>query len=331
MNYRWANGLTGKRMAGTLLGVLIQLSPLALAAPADVMRLNAVLISPASAVALIDGERYRAGDRAGNVEILDILEGAILVHEGARELTVRVGSSFGRAAAAPPDSRSVLRIARAGTLDEQPPPGPTGPPGPASAGGDAIHTVAAGETLSEIAARYARPQMPLDRVMASIHAANPDAFGGSMHTVYAGATLRLPFAPTFDNSFADPPAGTAAPLLAVADPTSEPARPGPVAAETEDDIDDASDDRTDDNSGYYPVAAGETLSEIALALADDGVTRAQMMLALYDGNPGAFGDSMHLLYAGARLRIPHGDKLTRIAPNSAKAEVLRRTAARRPG
>ena len=55
---------------------------------------------------------------------------------------------------------------------------------------------------------------------------------------------------------------------------------------------------------YWPVAPGETLSEIAIALAPDPRYLAATMDALYEHNPAAFGDSMDLLYAGAHLDVP---------------------------
>jgi FimV-like protein len=63
---------------------------------------------------------------------------------------------------------------------------------------------------------------------------------------------------------------------------------------------------------YGPVAPGETLSGIASVLTDDASEADSIMHALYASNPQAFGDSMDLLFAGARLRIPAG--AGRVAP-----------------
>jgi FimV-like protein len=55
---------------------------------------------------------------------------------------------------------------------------------------------------------------------------------------------------------------------------------------------------------YGPVAPGETLSEIAATLASRPAQRASLMTALFESNPQAFGDSIDVLYAGARLSLP---------------------------
>ena len=62
---------------------------------------------------------------------------------------------------------------------------------------------------------------------------------------------------------------------------------------------------------YGPVAAGETLSEIARATRPDEKTNInQMMLALLKANPNAFyQDNINALKRGAILRIPNGDDI----------------------
>ncbi|MGI9301894.1 MAG: hypothetical protein ACR2RB_04185, partial [Gammaproteobacteria bacterium] len=58
------------------------------------------------------------------------------------------------------------------------------------------------------------------------------------------------------------------------------------------------------NRVYGPVAAGQTLSEIAQALRPRGVPLDLHMQAIFESNPQAFGDSMNLLHKGAMLGIP---------------------------
>lgn len=64
-------------------------------------------------------------------------------------------------------------------------------------------------------------------------------------------------------------------------------------------------------SDYGPVAAGETLGEIARATRpSDSVSVNQMMLALLKSNPGSFyKDNINALKRGAVLRIPSPDEI----------------------
>ena len=61
---------------------------------------------------------------------------------------------------------------------------------------------------------------------------------------------------------------------------------------------------TPGQSEYGPVRYGETLSEIAVQISGDGVSMTEMMTALFEANPEAFGDSIDLLHEGAVLAIP---------------------------
>ena len=54
---------------------------------------------------------------------------------------------------------------------------------------------------------------------------------------------------------------------------------------------------------YWPVAPGETLSQIAAQLVSEAAQSAALMDELFALNPHAFGDNMDLLYAGAVLCI----------------------------
>jgi pilus assembly protein FimV len=71
---------------------------------------------------------------------------------------------------------------------------------------------------------------------------------------------------------------------------------------------------------YGPVAAGETLGEIARATrTDEAVTVNQMMIALLKNNPGAFfKENINALKRGAVLRIPSSEE---IAANGSAREA----------
>lgn len=74
---------------------------------------------------------------------------------------------------------------------------------------------------------------------------------------------------------------------------------------------------------YGPVAAGETLWEIAAATrSDNDVSINQMMLAILRANPDAFfQDNVNALKRGAVLRIPAGDEARALAAAQAASEI----------
>lgn len=85
-----------------------------------------------------------------------------------------------------------------------------------------------------------------------------------------------------------------------------PAKPAPVAAEPT-----APAAPRVSGGEYGPVAAGETLGEVARATRpNEGVSVNQMMLALLKANPNAFyRDNINALKRGAVLRIPGADEI----------------------
>jgi pilus assembly protein FimV len=104
---------------------------------------------------------------------------------------------------------------------------------------------------------------------------------------------------------AAPPAPTA---IAVPPPAVVAAEPAPAPAPPP--------------SGDYAVRAGDTLSEIATGLRPGGYNLDQTMLALLRANPGAFiGDNINRLKAGAVLRMPRADELSRYSAGEAAAVV----------
>ena len=85
---------------------------------------------------------------------------------------------------------------------------------------------------------------------------------------------------------------------------------------------------------YGPVQRAETLWAIADRLRPDGVTINQMMIAIYQANPAAFGGNINVLRAGATLQLPEAADFDTLATTVANAEVQRQTDAwqnRTPG
>ena len=80
-----------------------------------------------------------------------------------------------------------------------------------------------------------------------------------------------------------------------------------------------------DDQLLHAVQAGETLSGISLRYLRDGISVEQMMMAVFESNPGAFSDNINVLYQGAVLRIPDETELRRQTPDTATAEVVRQT------
>ena len=109
------------------------------------------------------------------------------------------------------------------------------------------------------------------------------------------------------------PAPAAAPAPAPA-PASVPA-PAPAAAPMA-------------SGEYGPVKEGETLGEIAAALAGDGISREQAIVALFRANPQAFiADNLNLMRRGAVLRIPDRADIAALDQREARALMREQIAA----
>ncbi|HUQ52656.1 MAG TPA: FimV/HubP family polar landmark protein, partial [Gammaproteobacteria bacterium] len=114
------------------------------------------------------------------------------------------------------------------------------------------------------------------------------------------------------------PAPAPAPAPAVREPATEPpvsraappAPRAPVAAT---------------GGSYGPVQRAETLWAIADRLRPDGVTINQMMIAIYQTNPAAFGGNINVLRAGSTLRLPAAADFDALVATVANAEVQRQT------
>lgn len=79
---------------------------------------------------------------------------------------------------------------------------------------------------------------------------------------------------------------------------------------------------------YGPVKEGETLGEIAAALAGDGISREQAIVALFRANPQAFiADNLNLMRRGAVLRIPDRGDFAALDQREARALMREQIAA----
>ncbi len=249
--------------------------------------LNGVLISPTSRSALVNGEVVREGDQVDGVEILAIDEDAVHVLSGSEEYTVPVGSGAWL-------QPSVALAANA------PPPEPRS--------GSSIRRVNSGDTLSAIAEDYAGNGLSLYQVMVALFDANPQAFDGNINRLHAGAELRIPEILDMRRlehgiAVAEVMRQTESWRYGRDRPTLVAQVPEPIAADPVNII------VAHDTSEYGPVRFGETLSEIAVQVSGDGISMNEMMAALFEANPHAFGDSIDLLHEGAVLRVPGFDEI----------------------
>ena len=245
-------------------------------------QLKGVLISPTSRSALVNGKIAQEGERVGGVEILAIEEGGVRVLTGSVEYTVLVGSS----AWLEPSLQRPVRTARNDRPSKSP-----------------LRQVNSGETLSEIAEDYAGNGASLNQVMVALFEANPQAFDGNINRLRAGAVLHIPDAQDMRRH---------APVTALAEVmhqtdiwrghSHEPTRIARAPIESE--FVPVSASTASGQSEYGPVRYGETLSGIAVQVSGDGVSMTEMMIALFEANPEAFGDSIDLLHEGAVLAIP---------------------------
>ena len=158
---------------------------------------------------------------------------------------------------------------------------------------DAPRTVAA--PLQPIQAPTVAPSNTIVRAPEVAAAPMPPA--PTPEATAPAAAVPAPAAPPAPTAIAVPPPAVAA----------APAPAAPIAAPP---------------SSDYAVRAGDTLSEIAAGLPSAGYNLDQTMLALLRANPGAFiGDNINRLKAGAVLRMPQADELSRYSAGEAAAVV----------
>jgi len=247
--------------------------------------LSGVLISTKTRSALVNGSVARAGEKVDGVEILSIDENGVRILSGSTEYSVPVGST---ARVVPSTARRAI---------------------PEVVGfkvAPSVRRVGNGDTLSEIAEDYAGDGVSLNQVMVALFDANPEAFDGNINRLRAGAELRIPRG--MEMRRYSPESALAEILQHIEIWRSGRPRPHSLAlastpVETEETIAEAAHEP----GSYGPVSHGETLSEIAVHVSGDGVSMHQMMSALFDENPHAFGGSMDLLHEGAVLRVPAFD------------------------
>jgi len=258
--------------------------------------LNGVLISKTGRTALINNRISREGDRVGGAEILAITEGAVRVLAGSREFTVRVGST-------------VISERPAGTDPAQ------------LIASDAVHRdtvhgpVRQGETLSHIAERYLTDGTTMNQMMMALFQANPRAFSSNINVLREGFTLRIP---QQNELHGQSPAVATAAVRRHMDAWKTNHQPRTQLA------------KVNDPDTYGPVASGETLSGISSRVSHDTATLNQMMIALYEANPQAFGGNINILHKGATLRIPGLNALIYPSAEAATAEVLKHIDSWRP-
>ena len=131
----------------------------------------------------------------------------------------------------------------------------------------------------------------------------------------SGGAINRPAAPPA----AAPPAQTPAPAPGVREPavrepepnisSTRPSAPRPPVSEA--------------GGVYGPVQRAETLWAIADRLRPEGISINQMMIAIYQQNPEAFGGNINVLRAGATLRLPESADFDTLATTVANAEVRR--------
>jgi len=249
--------------------------------------LQGILISPTSRSALINGKIAREGERVDGIEIVAIAEDGVRVLSGSEEYAVPVGSSAWL-------EPSLVRAVRAAQTDPR-----SGPP---------VRRVDNGDTLSGIAEDYAGNGVSLYQVMVALFEANPQAFDGNINRLQAGAELRIP--ETLEIRDRAPETALAEVLRQTESWQVGKDLPGRAAQSLASiEIDPVDALAAFETGEYGPVRFGETLSGIAVQVSGDDVSMHQMMAALFDANPHAFGDNIDLLHEGAVLRVPGFDEI----------------------
>jgi len=281
--------------------------------PAQIVRLNGVLISEFSRSALLNGRPIEEGDRVDGAEIIAIEQHGIRVLVGGQELSIDVGNTF----VTGQSSTDVARVSRKPTRQSRNQErltashlAPSRDNGSPPIDAQRQHAVEFGETLSGIAYRYRKSGVTMDQMMIALYQSNPHAFSGNINVLHEGTILRIPD----ENELSRRTRATAAAEVARHTDSWQVASLQSVSI-----IDSSRSEQ------YGPVESGETLSAIASRLVRDGISTEQMMIALYRSNPQAFSSNINVLHAGAVLRIPDERELNRQTPETATAEVLRQT------
>ncbi|MDB5987962.1 MAG: hypothetical protein JWR16_3015, partial [Nevskia sp.] len=134
------------------------------------------------------------------------------------------------------------------------------------------------------------------------------------------AAVVEPVAPTATPAPTEPPA--LEPYAASPPVPSQPAPPRAAALSRKAEIDEAATTSATSTKTYGPVDPQETLWSIAGKLKPDAATTDQILLALYQANPGAFDHGrFNGLMRGATLTVPTDDQIEALAPAAASARV----------
>ena len=263
------------------------------------LTVNAIFQSRRGGMVLIDGIAYRPGDRVRGAEILAIEQGAVRLRTGDGEYTAWVGFDLADSFTPLPEAPAAPEPVWVAAAPESPKATTTVTlPSDTETG---IHEVAYGETLSTIAARYRPAGVALNKVISALLEANSRTIGDDIHRIYAGSRLRIPeFAARDDAQHLLADASPALVTATAPATAMSPNRPEPVPEPPSD---------AAEINDFVAVLAGDTLSGIAHRLKVPGMSNEQLMQALYDANPGAFGGSMDLLFAGETLRVPAAIRL----------------------
>ena len=137
--------------------------------------------------------------------------------------------------------------------------------------------------------------------------------------------------PVFAPKETAPPAPVAAPRTErpAAAPVPEPDEPRPEAAPQRPAEAPAP---TGEQPSTYRVQSGDTLYGVASRYTDGGRTNTnRMMIAMFRGNPEAFGGNINVLRAGSIIRAPGAEALAEVSAAEAASEIGRQTAAWRGG
>ncbi len=248
-------------------------------------RLKGILISPTSRSAMVNGKIVGVGEHVDGIEILAIEEDAVLVLSGSEEYAVPVGSG---ARLLPSQTRS----ARSAPIESE--------------SRSVRRRVNSGDTLSGIAEDYAGAGLSLHQVMVALFEANPGAFDGNLNRLRAGAELSIPA----DMHRLDRNSALAE-VMRQTESWRAPRERRAMAARIRGSVEvrRVGVATAHESSEYGPVRFGETLSEIAIKVSRKNVSMNEMMDALFEANPHAFGNSIDLLREGAVLRIPGFDDI----------------------
>ena len=276
--------------------------------PPTGFHLRGILISRSRRSALVNDRLARVGDRVDGAEILAINEQSVRILMGQRELTLRVGSTISPQQLSDPGTRmahSPRRLPSSTGQNHQISPMPIIRPAPArSDPHDRNRLIKRGDVLSRIAEQYLSTGTTRHQVMIALFRANPQAFDGNINALRAGAQLRIP-----DDMALRRQTATAA--------TTEVLRQTDRWRSGSDQLPKLA--AAPRQLRYGPIGRGETLSAIAEHVLSNDITLNQMMIAIFEQNPQAFGGNINVLRKGAILLIPEETATYQTCPGTIRS------------